>query len=227
MLRIEDIDPQRSRPEYADKVREDLRWLGMYWDHEYVQSERFSLYEEALECLRAKNLLVPSYRNRKERTAAGAPQAGDVQGFISERKPATAILMPDGEPLILRRSDGAWAYQLAVVVDDALNGITEVVRGRDLLPSVRYHHYLQSLLGYPSPEYKHFPLLINTEGQRLCKRDKSLDMGVLREQYTAEEILGRLASYAGLTPVEKPITVQELILLFDWNKLPKDDIVCC
>lgn len=226
VLRIEDIDPQRSRPEYAALVRQDLRWLGLDWDREYVQSERFHLYEEALERLRAQNLLLPSYRNRKERTASGAPQVGDIQGFISERKPATAILMPDGEPLILRRSDDAWAYQLAVVVDDALNEITEVVRGRDLLPSVRYHHHLQSLLGYPSPEYKHFPLLVNPEGQRLCKRDKSLDMSVLCEHYTAEEIIGRLAYYAGQIPVMEPISVQELVRLFDWHRLPQNDIVC-
>lgn len=226
VLRIEDIDPQRSRPEYADQLRRDLEWLGLYWDREYVQSERYAFYEEALSRLEGQGAIVLSYRNRKERMAAGAPQTGDVQGFLSARKPALAVRMPGGEEVVMRRSDGAWAYQLCVVVDDALNGITEVVRGRDLAASVAYHHHLQQLLKYPSPAYKHFPLLVNAEGQRLCKRDRSLDLGVLRETATPEQILGRLACYAGLQPLPSPVSAEELLPSFRWEQLPTHDILC-
>lgn len=225
VLRIEDIDPQRSKPQYADQLRDDLEWLGLSWDCHYVQSERYDRYEEVLARLEAQGLLVASYKNRKERMAVGAPQTGDVQGFLSERKPATAVLLPDGEPLVVRRSDGAWAYQLAVVVDDAEMGITEVVRGRDLADSVRFHRFLQDRLGYPSPDYKHLPLLINEQGQRLCKRDRSLDMGVLREQYSPEQIVGRLAFVSGLIEQEEPLRADELLPLFDWGKIPTDDIL--
>lgn len=189
ILRIEDIDPQRSKTEWRQWIEDDLDWLGLHWDAEYIQSERFDRYELALEHLREQGLLFDSYKNRKERLAVSAPQAGDIHMPIDTRLPATAIRIGD-EDIVLRRSDGAWAYQLAVVVDDAEMGVTEVVRGCDLEPSVKYHHYLQDRLGYPHPEYKHLPLLCNEAGQRLSKRDKSLDMSVLRRQYTPSEIIG-------------------------------------
>lgn len=127
---------------------------------------------------------------------------------------------------IVRRADGAWAYQLAVVVDDALSGITEVARGRDLLLSSPQQIYLYRLLGYKPPRFAHFPLLINAAGQRLSKRDASLDLGALRVAgYTPHTLIGRLAYAAGLTPSPDPLSAADLIPLFCWDKLPANDIL--
>ena len=126
---------------------------------------------------------------------------------------------------IIRRKDGAWAYQLVVVVDDALMGVTEVVRGRDLLLSSPQQMYIARLLGFPSPSFIHLPLLCNTSGQRLSKRDSSLDMGSLRQCYTAAEIIGKLACVAGLQPEPSPVTPTELVSNFAWDKVPRQDIV--
>lgn len=125
---------------------------------------------------------------------------------------------------ILRRADGAWAYQLAVVVDDATMGITEVVRGRDLLLSAAQQIYLYDLLGYEAPDFCHLPLLCNQDGQRLSKRDKSLDMGELRSHAKASDIVGQLAFYAGLIDKAEPVSPQELIESFSWDKVPTKDI---
>ena len=125
---------------------------------------------------------------------------------------------------IIRRKDGAWAYQLAVVVDDALMGVTEVVRGRDLLLSSPQQMYVAQLLGFPSPRFIHLPLLCNTEGQRLSKRDQSLDMSHLRQRFTAPQILGHLAYLAGLTPTPDAVSAKELLPAFSWDKVPHEDI---
>ncbi|MEE1287452.1 MAG: glutamate--tRNA ligase family protein [Bacteroidaceae bacterium] len=129
---------------------------------------------------------------------------------------------------IIRRKDGAWAYQLAVVVDDALMGVTEIVRGRDLLLSSPQQIHLRELL-FPSPltvDFFHHPLLCNSEGQRLCKRDKSMDLGYLRGTgITPQEIIGKLAYLAGLTDTTTPITPSELLPLFSWDKVPTEDII--
>lgn len=126
---------------------------------------------------------------------------------------------------ILRRADGAWAYQLAVVVDDALMGIDEVVRGRDLLLSAAQQIYLYETLGYPSPSFCHLPLLCNGDGQRLSKRDKSLDLGALRSQVKAPDIIGKLAFYAGIIDHPTPVMPHELIKEFSWDKVPVEDVV--
>lgn len=223
LLRIEDIDPQRSKPQFTEQLKDDLLWLGLNWDLYAVQSERYDRYEQAL----AQLPTYPYYKTRNERLVSGAPHLTDALQPSSEasasRKPAMAIRIGN-EDIILRRSDGAWAYQLAVVVDDAEMGVTEVVRGRDLLDSVRYHHFLQDALDYSHPIYKHLPLLVNNDGQRLCKRDKALDMGELRKNYSPEQIIGRLAYLAGQTPAPDPISATDLLAVFNWNTIPQDDI---
>ena len=258
-LRIEDIDPQRSRKEYADQIRDDLRWLGLEWDEECTQSERFHLYEEHLNRLQSLGVTYPCYCTRADILATQAPHESDgrvvYKGTCRNLPPeklrekegeaaAIRLIVPDkditfcdghyGEQVvnlarncgdfILRRKDGAWAYQLAVVVDDALNGITEVVRGRDLLLSVPQQTYLFSLFGYEQPSYTHIPLLVNAAGQRLSKRDKSLELSALRSKYTAEEIIGMLAYHAGITDSPAPSKAHELINKFSWDKVPKNDI---
>ena len=125
---------------------------------------------------------------------------------------------------ILRRSDGLYGYQLAVVVDDALSGVTEVVRGRDILSATPRQLYLQRLLGYPQPEYVHIPLLVDAQGRRLAKRDRDLDLSALAQRFTPAEVLGMLAFSAGLIPDNRPVTLKKLIPLFDWSRVKREDL---
>ena len=126
---------------------------------------------------------------------------------------------------ILRRSDGVYAYQLAVVADDGYSGVTEVVRGRDLLGSAPRQLYLCRLLGFPPPVYYHVPLLLGENGERLSKRDGCSNLAWLRAHFsTPEPILGLLAYHAGLLSRAEPVSLNELIPLFDWEKVPKNDI---
>ena len=126
---------------------------------------------------------------------------------------------------ILRRSDGVYAYQLAVVVDDGEMGVTQVVRGSDLLDSTPRQIWLQAQLGLSHPEYGHVPLLLAPDGRRLAKRDRDQELGALQVQYTAPELVGRLACLAGLIPEPAPVTPAELVPLFSWDKLPRADQV--
>lgn len=255
ILRIEDLDPQRSRLEYARQIEDDLRWLGLDWDEggvdsrgpngPYVQSLRSDFYREALSRLDDTGLTYPCYCTRAELHAPSAPHASDGRFIypgtcrpphltgraIPNRKPSTRIIVPDRQitftdlicgpqsvnlareigDFILRRADGAWAYQLAVVTDDALMGVTEVMRGDDLLTSAAQQIYLYELLGYQPPEFAHIPLILNEQGIRLSKRDTSLSMEALRASHTPQSLLGLLAHRAGLIPSPTPITLDNLL----------------
>ena len=138
--------------------------------------------------------------------------------------PQTENLERDCGDFILRRSDGLYGYQLAVVVDDALQGVTEVVRGRDILSATPRQLYLQRLLGYDTPEYFHIPLLVDHQGRRLAKRDKDLDLTALARRFTPEDILGMLAFSAGLIDAVRPTSLEMLLPLFDWQKVKRDDL---
>ena len=346
VLRIEDLDPQRSREEYALQLMDDLQWLGLPWDGEPVwQSQRGHIYEEYLLRLTEMGLTYPCHCTRADIMATQAPHEtdgrvvykgtcrpraidainsinsinsidaiGSIDSTIRTVPATTRLIVPDctipftdghygPHPLnlaehcgdyIVRRKDGAWAYQLAVVVDDALMGITEIVRGRDLLLSSPQQIHLRELLFFErktengtdagsesrskiyfdyaeqqggknreaglkrknnsltahhspltahlsSPEedvstirrdtpltvnFFHHPLLCNAEGQRLCKRDKSMDLAYLRDKgTTARDIIGLLAHLAGLTNTPAPITPTELLPLFSWDKVPTEDIM--
>ena len=120
---------------------------------------------------------------------------------------------------ILRRSDGLFGYQLAAVVDDALSGVTEVVRGADILTATPRQIYLQRCLGYPTPAYLHIPLLTDAAGRRLAKRDGDTDMDALLRRHSAAEILGALAFAYGIVPEFAPATLNELLPLFSWDKV--------
>ena len=260
LLRIEDIDPQRSRREYADQIMDDLLWLGLPWDEgPYYQSRRGDIYARCLDMLAARGMTYPCYCTRADILTTQAPHESDgrvvYKGTCRHLPPgarqgpaATRMKVPprgegtvtfcDGHygrhtvdlgaqcgDFIVRRKDGAWAYQLAVVADDALMGISEVVRGRDLLLSSPQQIYLARQLGFEPPRFTHLPLLCNTAGQRLSKRDKSMDMGALRARYTPGEIIGRLAHAAGLQADDTPVTAGELVATFAWSKIGTDDIV--
>lgn len=127
---------------------------------------------------------------------------------------------------VVRRADGAFAYQLAVVADDAAMCVSEVVRGCDLLPSAAQQIYLFRLLSAEAPAYGHVPLLVNTAGQRLSKRDASLSMAELRRRSSPGEILGLLACKAQLIPRPEPVSVADLVPLFAWEKLPAVRALC-
>lgn len=260
LLRIEDIDPQRSKQEYAELIMDDLHWLGLDWDEgPYYQSERSDIYEHYLKQLTDNGLTYPCYCTRADILATQAPHESDgrvvYKGTCRNLAPGVktgpaAIRMKvpsegkgilsftDGHygmqtidltthcgDFIVRRKDGVWAYQLAVVVDDALMGINEVVRGCDLLLSSPQQIYLAQQLGFAPPHFTHLPLLCNKQGQRLSKRDQSLDMAALRTSNTPEEIIGMLAHAAGLQQSNEPITAQELIGEFSWDKIPTNNII--
>lgn len=260
VLRIEDLDPARCRAEYAELLRDDLRWLGLDWDREMpLQSTRTPVYAEAFERLRRDGLLYPCFCTRNELHAASAPHASDgmpvyagtcrsltqEQVAAQTRKPAWRIRVPDatvcyrdgvyGEvsqnlaaecgDFILRRSDGVYAYQLAVVCDDALGGITQVVRGRDLLSSTPRQLWLYETLGYSAPQFFHVPLLVAPDGRRLSKRERDLDLACLRSRCTPQKLIGALAFLAGILPEETDCTAQELVGLFDWNRIRRENPV--
>ena len=270
VLRIEDIDPERSRDEYARFIIEDLRFLGLDWDEgegaggahgPYRQSGRTLVYEEALRRLDAMGLLYPCFCSRAElHDVTRAPHASDgrlIYGgrcrnlnaqeraeVSARRRPSLRLRVPDETvrfvdglcgpqaqnlreecgDFIVRRSDGAFAYQLAVVVDDIAMGVTQVVRGRDLLDSTPRQLYLYRLLGARPPAYCHVPLLLAPDGRRLSKRERDLDMGALRARYGAEEILGRLAFLTGLRETAAPVEARALAETFSWSRVRRENL---
>ena len=125
----------------------------------------------------------------------------------------------------LRRGDGVFAYQLAVVVDDALMGVTEVVRGADLLSSTPRQLWLYRELGLPAPQFYHLPLLLAPDGRRLSKRDGDQSLANLRARFSPEEVVGRLAFAVGLQDAPRPRTPQSLVSDFSWARIPKHDIL--
>ena len=134
-------------------------------------------------------------------------------------------LARDCGDFFLRRADGVFAYQLAVVVDDALMGVDEVVRGSDLLSSTPRQLWLYRELGLTPPKFYHLPLLLASDGRRLSKRDGDQSLENLREKYTPEEIIGKLAFACGLQASPAPTTPHALARTFDWSQVPKSDIV--
>ena len=259
VLRMEDLDPQRTSADFAALIRKDLLAFGLDWDREVpCQSTRAPAYDESFAKLEAMGLVYPCYCSRSEVHAASAPHLGQSefvyagtcrdltpeQRAAKKRLPAwrlrvpaeewtvhdglqgdyTELLSRDCGDFVIRRADGVYAYQLAVVVDDADNGVTQVVRGRDLLASAPRQKYLFSLLGRPAPEYVHVPLLLAPDGRRLSKRDGDLDLGALLERFSPEDIIGSLAFAAGLITQNKPISAKELATIFDWKKVKKEDI---
>ena len=262
VLRLEDLDPGRCRPEYCDQVMRDLEWLGLGWNGEPVyQSRRTQAYAQVFQELERQGLVYPCFCTRAQRLAASAPHRSDgavvydgrcarltpeQRAELSRtRRPAWRVRAPEktitfrdllqgeyGEDLkrdcgdfILRRSDGVYAYQLAVVVDDAWMGVNQVVRGSDLLSSTPRQLWLQEALGLPHPAYGHVPLLLAPDGRRLAKRDRDQELDALKARYTAPELVGRLAWAAGLLPEYAPAMPEELIPLFAWEKLPRGDRV--
>ena len=139
-------------------------------------------------------------------------------GLVTESLPL------DCGDFLLRRSDGLFAYQLAVVVDDAAMSVTEVVRGADLLSSTPRQLLLYRMLGFTPPKFYQFPLLLDSSGRRLSKRDGDIGLEALRSRCSPEEVIGALAYLAGLNPSRQPCTPESLIDTFSWDRIPKEDI---
>jgi len=256
VLRMEDLDTQRTNNEYARILREDLMWLGLDWDEETPpQSQRSGVYDKYFDRLQALSLLFPCYCTRSQLHSVNAPHLSDGTYVYpgtcrnlatppENRSPAWRVRVPDSlwefEDLlfghqyqnlaeacgdfVVRRADGVYVYQLAVTVDDGEAGVTEVVRGMDLLSSAPRQMYLQSLLGFAHPRYGHVPMLMAPDGRRLSKRDKDLDLGQLRLRLKPEQLIGTLAFSAGLIDQYQPVSARELATVFNWAKLRKEDI---
>lgn len=268
VLRMEDLDVERTRPAYAAQAERDLKLLGLTWDEggsaggeRYFQSRRTEAYEALLERLRETGGVYPCFCSRAELHAASAPHASDgdylysgkcrnltreqIAEFCRRKNPALRLRVPretvaftdlhygllrqdlDTEcgDFILRRSDGVFSYQLAVVADDAAMGVTQVVRGRDLLSSTPRQILLYRLLGFPVPQFAHTPLLLAEDGRRLSKRDRDDSLTALLERgLRPEDVVGRLAFLAGLLDRPEPARAQDLIPLFDWSKVPREDV---
>lgn len=161
---------------------------------------------------------------RRPATRLRVPSESDPRGSITvyDRVYGTfcEILARDCGDFLVRRSDGIIAYQLAVVVDDALMGVTEVVRGHDLLGSTPRQIYLQNLLGYGHPSYAHVPLILATDGRRLSKRDRDLDLGQMRAAgVLPNRLLGALASMVGLAERGEDVSAQTLVDRFSWEQI--------
>ena len=259
VLRMEDLDTQRTSAEYAETLRDDLRWLGLTWDRETpAQSQRSAVYDKYFEILREKGLLYPCYCTRSQLHSVNAPHLSDGtyvypgtcrnltdgERAAFHRAPAWRVVVPDrvwtvedkiqgtyrcnlatecGD-MVVRRADGVYVYQLAVTVDDGEAGVTEVIRGMDLLSSAPRQMYLQELFGFPHPEYAHVPMLLAPDGRRLSKRDRDLDLGILRQRLTREALLGVLAFAAGLIDQEVSVSLKELTKEFSWKKLSGNHI---
>ena len=259
VLRMEDLDTQRTSSEFAQILREDLLWLGLDWDEEtQPQSHRSPVYEQYFERLREMGLLYPCYCTRSQLHSVNAPHLSDgtyvypgtcraltpEQRAAFDRLPSWRVQVPDrlwrvedrvqgmyqenlakdcGD-FVVRRADGVYVYQLAVTVDDGEAGVTEVVRGMDLLSSAPRQMYLQELFGFSHPAYAHVPMLLAPDGRRLSKRDRDLDMGALRKVMTGETLLGSLAFSAGLIETPEPVSARELAAEFAWEKLCREDI---
>jgi glutamyl-tRNA synthetase len=241
VMRIEDIDRPRVISGAADAICRDHEWLGLDWDEGPVfQSARDHAYERALEALEKAGLVYPCTCSRKEIARIASAPHGDEgprypgtcrHGVSKPGKPAALRFVFD-EPspgfedalsgpypsgsgagdFVLRRADGTWAYQLAVVVDDADSGVTEVIRGADLRSSTPRQIALYRALGYEVPRFAHVGLVVDAEGRRLSKRHGATAIESLRaEGRSPEQVIGELAFSLGLTPKAAPIRAADLI----------------
>jgi glutamyl-tRNA synthetase len=253
LLRIEDLDPGRVRPGMAERQVADLAALGVTFDEPPVwQSERGSAYAAALGRLAGLTYECYCTR-REIAEAASAPHGalprypGTCRDLDAEQRaerrrlrPAALRVRADGavqavqdllhgrvsgtvDDFVVRRGDGGYAYNLAVVVDDADDGVDQVVRGDDLLPAAINQAWLAERLGRTPPTYAHVPLTVNAAGARLAKRDGAVTLADLaRRGVSAPEVLSLLAASLGMATEREPVTLAELLARFDPATLPRE-----
>ena len=259
VLRVEDLDRQRSKPELVEACLADLEWLGLDWDGPPLfQAADTSALERAAARLLARGSAYPCVCTRAEIAVASAPHADDGETRYpgtcrgrwksvaeaeaeSGRAAGLRVVVPEGAvtiedgvagnvvfdvaadagDLLLRRRDGVWAYQLAVVVDDARQDVDEVLRGDDLLPSAARQWHLQRLLELPHPRWLHVPLVVHPGGVRLAKRRQDLTLVELRTAgVDPRAVVGWAARSAGQPAEERP-TAADLLGGFDLRRLPR------
>ena len=270
VLRMEDLDLERSGIVYMQMLMSDIRWLGLDWDEgptperedeRYHQCNRSGVYLDAIAELRARGMAYPCFCSRKDVHMASAPHLGDAGApypgtcrdldpsevkarmergekfswrFRADGRtyafddmvygPQAATLESCGGDFNMRRSDGVFSYQLAVAVDDGLMGISEVVRGRDILPSTPRQIAILGALGYSIPRYAHIPLLLDDYGERLAKRHESLSLETLRQNGVSPwRVVGLLAHIAGLSDIPQPMHPADLVSSFDIRRIRRDD----
>ena len=262
VLRLEDIDTERTKAAWSEQMVVALACLGLAWDETVVQSSRTRRYEAALDQLAAQGRLYPCTCSRAARRgrvlalARGrvAPDGGwayentcrtsemPAGGWRALTETAVRVRLPDdrvelvdeggfvlsqtpafdlGDPIV-RRRDGAIAYQLAVVVDDADEGITDVIRGRDIAASTATQVMLQRLLGFAQPRYRHHFLFLEPAGEKLAKLHGSIPWTVLRGCYTDPRELCSVIAVAANLGTGAP---QELVQSFAWSRVPIADKV--
>ncbi|WP_426450254.1 tRNA glutamyl-Q(34) synthetase GluQRS [Paenibacillus sp. S-38] len=271
VLRIEDIDTARSRPEYTEQLLKDLAWLGLDWDEgpdiggpyaSYEQRSRLEAYASAVRRLGEDGWLYPCYCSRAElKAVARAPHGLASEGAAypglcrhltaaeraqraARKEPALRFAVPPREVVftdglqgrqqvaagslgdfVVRRADGVFSYQLAVVLDDAAMGITDVLRGADLLDSTPRQLLLCEALGLRPPAYHHVPLLCAPDGSRLSKRDRSLTLAALRSAgVPPQRVLGLLAHLAGQLVRPEPAEAHELAGSFEPARIPRTPV---
>jgi glutamyl/glutaminyl-tRNA synthetase len=258
LLRLEDLDPERCQPAFAQALITDLAWFGLTFDVIEWQSAHHARHAEALDRLAACGLLYPSAVSRREFEAHGkrTPDGGwaydnrdrgtplpggdwrschlplrvqlpdmvynpiDDSGFNLQQIPTLAF----GDPIV-RRRDGAIAYHLAAVVDDAAVGVTHVVRGRDIASSTATQVALQQILGLPTPRYYHHLLLLERREQKLAKLHGAVGVPVLRHYYSAQELCGWLAYAVGLLPQIRSCAPIDLLPDFAWSRVRNEDVL--
>lgn len=265
LLRVEDLDRQRCRPEWVERQLHDLRTLGIDWDAEPVhQSRRDGVYQEAFDTLLRRRLVYPCFCSRREiREALSAPhgpvgsaypgtcaalgpseagariaagrqhcwrlrvgQAPKIffDGFAGE---AALDLEREGGDFVIRRADGLFGYQMACAVDDGLSGVTEVLRGDDLLDSGARQAYLLACLGLPAPRYAHIPLVRKEGGERLAKRQGSEDLSGYRNRgLDTAAVLSWIAWSLGLAERGERIDAPSLLPgRWDRRRIPREAFV--
>lgn len=262
MLRIEDLDRERSRPEHERSQLADLAALGLDWDGPIMrQSERLQEHREAFERLRAAGRVYPCWCTRADvREAASAPHGAagpghypgtcrDLSGEQRRRRARELGRAPawrlDGraarvrfndllrgpcegavDDVVLWRADDAPAYNLAVVVDDDAQSVGEVVRGDDLLDSTATQILIAEILGLSRPAYLHVPLVLDTQGRRLAKRDGAVTLQQrLAAGETTPQVIAWMARSAGLARAEEPTTLDALLSTFDVRRLAREPVV--
>jgi glutamyl-tRNA synthetase len=264
LMRLEDLDGPRAKPEFAEAALRDLAWLGLDWDGpDYVQSTGLAEISAAAADLEQRGLAYACVCSRGDvRSMQSAPQLGDAEPryvgtcrgkFTSvasaeaeSGKPAgLRLAVPNGSvtvkdellgersfdvqaevgDFLIAKRDRAPAYQLAVVVDDARQGVTEVVRGEDLFASAARQRLLQRALGLPNVRYVHVPLVLDETGRRLAKREDDLSLQALREGGTdPRAIVAWVAKSCGISGAER-ITARVALINFALAKVPREPLI--
>ena len=223
--------PQSTRSETYDRYFDRLMEMGLLYPCYCTRSQLHSVNAPHLSdgtyvypgtC---RNL-TPQARRAMNRAPAWRVVVPDRLWSLDDRVQGRyeLNLAKDCGDMVVRRADGVYVYQLAVTVDDGEAGVTEVVRGMDLLSSAPRQMYLQELFGFPHPQYAHVPMLLAPDGRRLSKRDRDLDLGELQKRFSPETVIGLLAHAAGLIDRPAPISAAELAKEFQWSNLRGDSI---